>query len=312
LVSVKNANTLVEEESDITDKTKPFDENTTEYERVVKDNDEDNSKYFNKPDQLTLNKEEVENYLAPANESNESDDTQGLIVHANGMVFRLYKKSYADRLKLNPFFSTKQEEYFHKYQNNALVNDANNQNSPDNKKLTLAAFNFVAICLFRTLMYFTNFVFENDENDENNNTKYRFEKKNSQQWTDHVCGSDECTHIDRHHNALIRNINKLQRLPYALKQLKTVDFDQVKHHLKYHTTPQELNAMYHTFLAHSDMDKQPVEQQQFKQVKQVKQAKQVKQQSNPILCDIIGYKSVNNLNNLIKEFGSPNFGNASD
>jgi len=234
-----------------------FEENIAEYDRVT------GSGYFSRSE-IFDHGTDIASYL-----KNETNDTQGIIIHVGEMIFRLYKHAYAARLRMNPFFNTKQEEYFHKYQSNGLTE----QN--DYKTYTFAAFNFVAVCLFRTLMHFTTFIHEDGQ--------YRFEKKNITQWATFVCSSDECGHVDRHHNALIRNLNKLQRLPYALRQLRAVDFNQVKHHLKYHTSPSELYAMYLTFLAHSDISEN--------------------YDGQPCLCDIVGYKSVASLRGSIKGFG---------
>ena len=179
-----------------------------------------------KPTFLNVKFDELSDIL---NQQSKSNDAQGLILHCAKFIFRIYSDTYSLKLKTNPKFNTIQELNFWKYQNNLLTNG-------DVKNQTIAAFNFVAITLHRLLMHFTKF--------STINSVKRFEKINL---TDY----DKIKHF----KVLVHNIVKLQHLPMTVKELTIIDFNQVKHHLKYYTKPQEIYIMLMNFKSTNDICK---------------------------------------------------------
>jgi hypothetical protein len=165
--------------------------------------------------------------------------SQGIILHYNENIFRIYTTSYQTQLKANPKFHTTQEKLFWAFQNNKLNNYVNN----DNYAITLSAINYVAIMLFRMLMHFTKFKKNFTEDEKFVYGTFSFIPKNNEQY-------DKL----QYNNALKRNIYKLQRLPFAVKNIESVDFDQVKHHIKYHCSPQDIYGMYLSFIKNPDFE----------------------------------------------------------
>jgi hypothetical protein len=165
--------------------------------------------------------------------------SQGIILHYNDNIFRVYTTSYQNQLKANPKFHTTQEKLFWAFQNNKLNNYVDN----DNYAITLSAINYVAIMLFRMLTYFTKFKKNFTEDEKFIYGTFSFIPKNNEQYEKL-----------QYNNALKRNIYKLQRLPFAVKNIEGVDFDQVKHHIKYHCSAQDIYGMYLTFIKNPDFE----------------------------------------------------------
>ena len=259
-----------------------FKEHLSEYERVI----EDSSGKFTKPtprgsnglDDKIINSLEDNSLEDNSLEDNSLEDnslpTQGVIIQYNDFVFRLYNKSYGEKLKQNPLFHTKHERCIFDYQNNKYAKKDPNEVDSDEKTWTKAAFDFVAICLFRALMHFTKFADKFTE--EEKSLGYKFIKKNEDKWDYYIL-----KHKYKN-NALIRNLYKLQRLPYSVKDLVDVDFNQVKHHLKHHCTPQDIKSMFDRFYLDINTDQE--------------------QPDDKSLCDIIGYKRCNGVFNNIESF----------
>ena len=159
--------------------------------------------------------------------------SQGIILHYAENVFRIYTNAYGQKLKANPKFHTDYEKLFWSFQNNELgsITDENTYN------LTISAINYVAIMLFRTVLHFTKYKKDFTEDEKFSHARYSFIAKNNDQYEKL-----------QFHNALKRNIYKLQRLPFAVKNLNGVDFNQVKHHIKYHCSAQDIYSMYQTFM----------------------------------------------------------------
>ena len=149
-------------------------------------------------------------------------DKQGIIIYFNEYIFRIYNEIYGNTLLTKPYYGTIQEKYFHQYQKNELLINS------EIKLYTLTSFNYVAIILHRILHYFTSFT--TDE------PKLKFKQMNA----------DNYHHIQKH-NVIIRNLNKLQRIPFIIKTLKTVDFNQVKFHLKNHCNYRDIYMMFKIF-----------------------------------------------------------------
>lgn len=193
---------------------------------------------------ITLNNVELpkEVNLVDFNAWNQENNiiSQGIILHHDNNVFRVYTNAYGKQLKSNPKFHTDQEKLLWAFQ----INKLNEYTNEESYNLTLSAINYVAIMLFRTLLYFTKYKkdFSNDE--KFNFANYNFITKNSENYEKL-----------QFHNALKRNIYKLQRLPFAIKNIDGVDFNQVKHHIKYHCSPQDIYSMYLTFTKNSDFEK---------------------------------------------------------
>lgn len=208
---------------------------TKEYSRVIE------HKYFFQP--IISNIEKFKN----DEKTTTLNTTQGIIIIYNNLIFRIYSKTYGEFLKYNPLFNTNHEKYLYDYQNNKFSNQVIN----NVKTYTTAAYNFVAICLFRTLTHFTKF--SNQFTNEEKLTGYKFIKKNIDDWHKYN------NYSSSNNNALIRNIYKLQRIPYIIKNISVVNFEQVKHHLKYHCCPQDLYKMYNTF--YKDLDENNINNQ---------------------------------------------------
>ena len=147
---------------------------------------------------------------------------QGIIIHYSNYIFRVYNNMYADLLKNKPYYGTIQEKYIHQYQKNELTIDN------EIKLCTMTSFNFVAIILHRILMHFTIFTTEDP--------KVKFKHVNQDDY-----------HLIKTHNVIIRNLNKLQHIPFAIKTKTTVDFNQVKFHLKNHTNYRDICMMFKIF-----------------------------------------------------------------
>lgn len=180
----------------------------------------------------TLKDYKVTNPSYVSYDSKHKEHRQGIIIKYKDIVFRIYDKTYGENLKQRPRYSSKQEQMFHSYQKNEF-----NDNS-DEKTQTNCAFNFVAIMLFRTLNHFTDFNTEYDSN-------LKFKHKNNEEYEVFVrqCG------------ALARNIYKLQRLLFIKKDLKTVDFQQVKHHLRKYSHHKDLSIMFEYFNQNKELQK---------------------------------------------------------
>ena len=147
---------------------------------------------------------------------------QGIIIHYSDYIFRVYNDTYADTLRKKPYYGTIQEKYLHQYQKNELTIDN------EIKLCTMTSFNYVAIILHRILMHFT--IFTTDD------PKVKFKHVNQENY-----------HLIKSHNVLIRNLNKLQHIPFAIKTKTTVDFNQVKFHLKNHTNYRDIYTMFKIF-----------------------------------------------------------------
>jgi hypothetical protein len=227
-----------------------------------------------------------------------SVSTQGIIIQYNDFVFRVYNKSYAESLKRNPHFYSKHEKCFFDYQNNAFSKkdstDEDTSTDSDEKTWTIAAFNFVAICLFRTLTHFTKFA--NNFSPEELKTGHKFIKLKEEDWKDYITGAAHGSY----NNALIRNINKLQRIPFAVKNIQCVDFNQVKHHLKYYCKPQDIYAMYNTFV--KDIDNTGNDQYNGPGKQGPASSVSVQDTEESTLCEKIGYKSLPNVIDNILAF----------
>jgi len=170
--------------------------------------------------------------------NNEDLNIQGLIINYNDFIFRIYTKLYGKTLADNPRFNTKQEEYIYKYQQNKLTE----QNSE--KQKIIAAFNYVAILLHRTLNHFTKFAKNLTEKEKKEHPTFTFIQQN-----------EEDFYMLEGHNALIRNMCKLQRLLFSVKSINEVNYEQVKHHLKYYCSPQDIYSMYLSFANNEDLRK---------------------------------------------------------
>jgi hypothetical protein len=239
--------------------------------------DQIDTTYFKKPTKPTnASIKAFKTQTQPETDTNKK--TQGIIVQYNDFVFRIYSKTYADSLKQTPHFNSNHVKCFFDYQNNALNNN-------DEKTWTISAFDFVAICLFRTLTHVTKFADKFSEEEKIENASLRFPRKfikiNKDDWDDYIYDKES------NNNALIRNILELQYLPFKIPKITTVNFNQVKHHLKYHCTPQEIYAMFHTF--YKDVNKDNYDQP-----------------TEPTLCHKIGYKRLTNFMHNIKSFEDQN------
>jgi hypothetical protein len=174
---------------------------------------------------------------------NQQTDTtiknQGIILHHNNNIFRIYTNNYGQKLKVNPKFHTIYEKLFWGFQNNELINIADEKTY----NLTINAINYVAIMLFRVVLYFTKYKKDFTEDEKNNYANYIFITKNKDQYENL-----------KFHNGLKRNIYKLQRLPFVIKNINTIDFNQVKHHIKYHCSAQDIYGMYQTFLKNPNFE----------------------------------------------------------
>ena len=242
---------------------------------------------------LLSNNDNIDIFNLNLNLNLESEiDSQGVIIHYGEFIFRVYNNNYSKNLISKPYFNTKYEDYLHKYQNNKFKGSVNNQDNLIQitlyeKKITIAAFNYIAIILHRILIHFTKFskYFTKAEIKQYPNYKFiqkiyliqdltKPESEWDNEWK-YVCGNDNCTHIDSAHSILIKNLYKLQHLPYAIKHLTEVDFNQVKYHLKNHCSAKELYALYCIFTSHSSISD---------------------------LCDIVGYKTNNKIAKYITDF----------
>ena len=201
-------------------------------------------------------------FLKLENVNNLIDDdentSQGYIIHINNYVFRLYTESYGKELSKNPKFNSVQESLIWNFKNNKLVDENNN------KIKTIAAINYVSILLHRLLIHFTKFnKFFNDE-ELRSHPNYKFLPVNKQDF-----------HLLNGHNALIRNISRLQRLPYTIRNISDVNFGNVKYFVKQFCTHQDIYGMYLTFI------------------------------NNPNLSNLVKYKKLNDANSLnIYEFNN--------
>jgi len=151
-------------------------------------------------------------------------NSQGLIIKFKDLIFRLYNDKYAKAIRVKPKFHSKQEELFHKFQKNQLGKDLTLE-----KTLTMNAYNFISIMLFRLMNHFTKF-------ESNPNNGYKFTKTNLNDFEKIQNMNGSCS--------LIRNLNKLQNLPFTIKKIKFVDFNQVKYHLKYYCYHRELHELF--------------------------------------------------------------------
>jgi hypothetical protein len=147
---------------------------------------------------------------------------QGIIIHYMNFIFRIYNDLYAESLKNKPHYGTIQEKYMHQYQKNEFTTDN------EIKLCTMTSFNFVAIILHRILMHFTIFTTEDP--------KVKFKHINQEDY-----------HLIKSHNVIIRNLNKLQHIPFVIKTKTTVDFNQVKFHLKKHSNYRDIYMMFKIF-----------------------------------------------------------------
>lgn len=164
--------------------------------------------------------------------NDENNEIQGIIVNCDDFIFRIYNTKYGETLAANPYFNTKQERCIYRYQHNGFT-DGN-----DSEKVkTIATFNYVSILLHRTLLHFTKFVKYFTPAERAMHPTYKFIKINENEF-DKLSG----------HYSLLRNIFKLQRLPYVIKNMNEIDYNQVKYHLKYHCSPQDIYSMYQSFL----------------------------------------------------------------
>ena len=152
----------------------------------------------------------------------QTTDKQGIIIHFKDYIFRIFNETYAESLKQKPYYGTIQEKYIHQFQKNEYITDTNE------KLITLTVFNFVAIILHRILIHFTDFNTED--------TKLKFKHINKEDYP-----------IIKTHNVIIRNLNKLQRIPFIIKDKSNVDFAQVKFHLKNHCNYRDIYMMFKLF-----------------------------------------------------------------
>jgi hypothetical protein len=146
---------------------------------------------------------------------------QGIIIHYKDYIFRVYNDIYAELLKKKPYYGTIQEKMFHMYQKNELL-------ETNDKLFTIASFNYVAIILYRLLNHFTDFNIDDP--------KLKFKHINKEDYN-----------IIKQYGVIVRNINKLQRIPFIIKNTTNVDFNQVKFHLKNHCLAKEINMMFKIF-----------------------------------------------------------------
>ena len=149
-------------------------------------------------------------------------DKQGIIIHFKDFIFRVYNQAYGELLKTKPHYGTIQEKLIHLYQNNEFTTDTNE------KLLTLTVFNYVAIILHRILIHFTDF--------NTQDPKLKFKHINKDDYS-----------IIKSHNVIIRNLNKLQRIPFIIKDKTNVDFAQVKFHLKKYCNYRDVYQMFKLF-----------------------------------------------------------------
>jgi hypothetical protein len=98
----------------------------------------------------------------------------------------------------------------------------------EEKLLTLTIFNYVAIILHRILIHFTDF--------NTKNSKLKFKHINKDDYP-----------IVKSHNVIIRHLNKLQRIPFIVKDKIDVDFAQVKFHLRNHCNYRDIFQMFKLF-----------------------------------------------------------------
>lgn len=177
---------------------------------------------------------EFESVVLPKNSNFEelkqdNNSIQGIIINFRDYIFRFYNDNYSKTLIKKPYYANKQEELFHYFQQNKF------REISDEKTNTFAAFNYIAIMMFRIMNHFTIF------NNKNNNLKFM---QINQQDYDNI----------RYHSAVARNLYKLQRLPFILK-IKTIDFEQVKYHLKHYTNYRDLSKMLKSFYKNDDLNK---------------------------------------------------------
>ena len=156
------------------------------------------------------------------NISGQDINKQGIIIHYKDIIIRLYNDIYAQTLKRKPYYGTIQEKLINSFQKNEFTTDTTE------KMYTLTIINFVAIILHRILVHFTDF--------DTQDPKLKFK---------HIHPEDY--HIIKAHNVIIRNLNKLQRIPFIIKQMTNVDFNQVKFHLKNHCQYKDIYQMFKIF-----------------------------------------------------------------
>jgi len=152
----------------------------------------------------------------------QTKDKQGIIIHFKNYIFRIYNNIYTEILKKVNHYGTIQEKYIHQFQNNEFTTDTNE------KLITLTILNFVAIVLHRILIHFTEF--------DSQDPKLKFKHINKEDYP-----------IIKSHNVIIRNLNKLQRIPFNIKDKTDVDFTQVKYHIKYHCNYRDIYQMFKLF-----------------------------------------------------------------
>jgi hypothetical protein len=167
-------------------------------------------------------------------------EIQGIIIYNDSNIYRIYSDSYGIKLKHNPKFHTVQEELFSHFKNNKLI-EVSDKFDNDAYGSTICVINYVSIMLFRLLMHFTKY---NKLSEQEPNSKIKFVKQNEFDYE-----------YLKKHNALKRNIYKLQHLPFAIKTINNVDFKQIKYHIKYYCDARDIYAMYLSFTTDTELEK---------------------------------------------------------
>ena len=184
-----------------------------------------------------------QNYLLEEFEKDINSNLQGIIIKIGDELFRVYTKTYVKLLKTNPKIYSVQSNLLWNYNNNTLTQyiyynnwNVGNENRKAIYKATCNVFNYVVSVLDKLLKHFTEFKLGSEDN-------MKFIQKN---------GSDYEL-ILKNNNVIKHHIYKLQRLPFAVKSITSMDKNQVNHHLKYYCDPNDIYRMYKIFINDTDI-----------------------------------------------------------
>lgn len=147
-------------------------------------------------------------------EWNNKLDHQGIIIFKDDHIYKLYTKEYIEKYKENPLIYNLLEKYIYKFQHNKL--------SKDNEYVHIVnLFKLLNSLLYNMINHFTEY------NEMNGTITYI--KKNNEDY-------------DKLTGPLKYILNYLQNLPNILKQ-KTITYDQIKIHIKYHMSYSEIRTI---------------------------------------------------------------------
>lgn len=184
-----------------------------------------------------------QNYLLEEFEKNMDSNSQGIIIKFGEELFRVYTNTYIKLLKMNPKIYSVQSNLLWNYNNNTLTQyiyynnwNVGNENKKAIYKTTCNVFNYVVSILDKLLNHFTEFKLGSEDN-------IKFKHKN--------CSDYE--RILKNYNVIKHHIYKLQRLPFAVKSITSMDKNQIKHHLKYYCDPNDIYRMYKIFTNDTDI-----------------------------------------------------------